>query len=207
MEKQINDSRGTAMVEREPHDVKRTSIQQSTWANRTIFAIVMCSLLASAVVVYRSNCSTSTHHGVSISIPLLALSSSPQIKYLSKYAQSKVLPADSSVLKVKAIHAGSYHACAEAIDGKGYCWGYGKNGELGNGYVLLVGQLQYHSSHSDRKTHDSSVPVELIFPKGVTLSNFASGCSHTCAEGSDGHGYCWGYGEDGQLGNGYVFQL
>src|SRR5690606_39778659 len=41
-----------------------------------------------------------------------------------------------------------------------------------------------------------------ISPEGVTLSGVSVGGYHTCANGSDGSVYCWGYNMFGQIGNG-----
>lgn len=39
-------------------------------------------------------------------------------------------------------------------------------------------------------------------PANVTFSGVSAGGSHTCAHGSDGELYCWGYNAAGQLGTG-----
>ncbi len=39
-------------------------------------------------------------------------------------------------------------------------------------------------------------------PAGVVLSGVSARGYHTCAEGSDGKLYCWGYNSSGQLGDG-----
>jgi len=36
----------------------------------------------------------------------------------------------------------------------------------------------------------------------VVLSGVSAGNLHTCAHGSDGKVYCWGYNGSGQLGDG-----
>ncbi|MGI6443569.1 MAG: fibronectin type III domain-containing protein [Candidatus Dojkabacteria bacterium] len=91
-------------------------------------------------------------------------------------------------LKLRDISSGSYHTCGIGSDGHGYCWGYNYDGQLGDG-----------------STTQSTVPVQVssgAIPSGVTLTSISAGGSHTCGIGSDGHGYCWGYNGDGQLGNG-----
>jgi alpha-tubulin suppressor-like RCC1 family protein len=64
------------------------------------------------------------------------------------------------------------------------CWGYNKNGELGNG-----------------KTADSSLPVEV---SGLSNGVAAIGTKedHTYAVTADGSVACWGYNQFGQLGDG-----
>lgn len=71
-----------------------------------------------------------------------------------------------------------------------YCWGYNAYGMLGNGTGT-----------------NSSTPVALsrgAIPASVTITAIAAGGEggHKCALGSDGKAYCWGYNNNGQLGNG-----
>ena len=87
-----------------------------------------------------------------------------------------------------SISAGVSHTCAIGSDGEGYCWGLGTYGRLGNG-----------------GTSQSPTPVLVsrgARDPGVTFSSISAGGGHTCAIGSDGNGYCWGYNYQGQLGNG-----
>jgi len=88
----------------------------------------------------------------------------------------------------KSISSGSHHSCGLDSSGNGYCWGYNKHGELGNG-----------------STTDSNTPVLVsqgVRPAEVTFSSISAGSSYTCALGTDGNAYCWGYNVYGQLGNG-----
>src|SRR5690606_455674 len=71
--------------------------------------------------------------------------------------------------------------CAEGDDGRLYCWGRNNQGQLGTGDMT-----------------DRSVPTPVSAPEGVRLTNAAVGTQHTCAEGSDGHVYCWGIGGNGR---------
>ena len=79
-------------------------------------------------------------------------------------------------------------SCAIASDSQAYCWGYGVDGELGNGSIT-----------------SSSVPV-AVTNTGVlsskTISLMSSLGGFTCAIASNSQAYCWGYGVDGELGNG-----
>src|SRR5690606_14942183 len=87
---------------------------------------------------------------------------------------------------VTAISAGGGHTCAVA-DGQVYCWGYGWDGQLGNG-----------------DTNNSSVPV-AVSTSGVlastTVTAISAGAGHAAVP-ADGQAYCWGGGGGGQLGNG-----
>jgi alpha-tubulin suppressor-like RCC1 family protein len=90
-----------------------------------------------------------------------------------------------------SIDAGSYHTCALGSDGSAYCWGNDGNGKLGNGSTQTLNQ---------------DVPSQVV-AVGVSFSSITAGEYHTCAVGSDGSAYCWGYDGNGQLGNGSTLTL
>lgn len=96
-----------------------------------------------------------------------------------------VLP--GGVTGFTSISAGTYVSCALGDDEKAYCWGYGGNGQMGNGST----------------TADNNVPVEVNAPAtGVTYKKIVVGGGSVCGIGSNGRAYCWGQNTDGQLGNG-----
>ncbi|HTY95903.1 MAG TPA: hypothetical protein VMB91_02600 [Solirubrobacteraceae bacterium] len=64
------------------------------------------------------------------------------------------------------------------------CWGYGKEGELGNG--------------SDTEIQDTPVEVEGL----SNATHVTQGVKHACALLSHGEVDCWGENDKGQLGNG-----
>jgi alpha-tubulin suppressor-like RCC1 family protein len=79
--------------------------------------------------------------------------------------------------------ADTYGYCALLSTKHIDCWGYGLNGELGNGTLTI-----------------SHVPVPV---KNITnAATLISGHAGYCAVLSTGHMSCWGYGDDGELGNG-----
>ena len=85
------------------------------------------------------------------------------------------------------ISTGYGHACTLASDYKVYCWGKNNYGQLGN-----------------NSTTSSSTPVAVApgaIPAGVNLTQISADYNHTCALGSNGKAYCWGFGNHGQLGN------
>jgi alpha-tubulin suppressor-like RCC1 family protein len=86
-----------------------------------------------------------------------------------------------------SIAGGYIHTCALTSDGRAYCWGSDQYGQLGNGTA---------------QTTDQPSPFEVEMPAGVSFSSIAAGYGHTCALGSDGRAYCWGWDLYGQLGNG-----
>jgi alpha-tubulin suppressor-like RCC1 family protein len=88
-----------------------------------------------------------------------------------------------AVTTVLAVAGGMYHSLALTDDGL-YAWGGNGNGQLGDG-----------------TTTDSSVPVKVIFPAGVTVQAVATGSYHSMAITDDGL-YTWGDNGGAQLGDG-----
>ncbi len=85
-----------------------------------------------------------------------------------------------------AIIAGSYHTCAILDDGSVRCWGSNSDGQLGDG-----------------TTTDRNTPTTLSgWPSGRTAVAISAGYYHTCAILDDGSVRCWGWNDDGQLGDG-----
>jgi alpha-tubulin suppressor-like RCC1 family protein len=83
-----------------------------------------------------------------------------------------------------SVAAGGRSTCATTTDGALYCWGSDSFGQLGNGGA----------------NSDTNVP-SLV--SGVTdVAQVALGGYHTCAVQTAGALYCWGKGDDGQLGLG-----
>jgi alpha-tubulin suppressor-like RCC1 family protein len=84
------------------------------------------------------------------------------------------------------------HTCALTPDGTAYCWGSGGDGQLGNGINRFTPGIV---------TADSPTPVAVI--GGIKFASIsAGGSSHTCGLTSNGSAYCWGFGDQGQLGSG-----
>ena len=128
---------------------------------------------------------------IGITVPLLAFSAS------STATSSPVL---GSVVSVVGDDGATYCALlgSSGVD----CWGYGADGELGNGA----------SYSSNPNASDTPVPVVSLGGTG-TLSGVASLVggdndpgvstkSSFCALLTSGGVDCWGYGPDGELGNG-----
>ena len=94
-----------------------------------------------------------------------------------------VLPEGRHVLE---IHAARTHACGLLDDGSVWCWGYGSNGELGDG-----------------TTNTYSAPTNaVVLPAGRTAVSIGLGGFHACAILDDASMVCWGLDNNGQLGNG-----
>jgi alpha-tubulin suppressor-like RCC1 family protein len=86
--------------------------------------------------------------------------------------------------KAATITAGSAHSLAVTSAGQALAWGYGEDGELGNG-----------------STGNSDLPVKVQMPAGTKVQSVAGGASFTIARTSTGL-YGWGANNSGQLGDG-----
>jgi alpha-tubulin suppressor-like RCC1 family protein len=76
------------------------------------------------------------------------------------------------------------------FDDRGYCWGYGGDGQIGDGKTFqrrtpraVVGGLRFRQ----------------VVPGGTHSGAFAS---HSCGVTTDDRAYCWGSNDRGQLGDG-----
>ena len=100
--------------------------------------------------------------------------------------QFRSQPVEVSGLNGEAIAftAGGYHACALLKTGKVKCWGYNRNGEVGDG-----------------TTYNRLIPVDVqgLSPDATMIS---AGTYHTCAVTTQSGAKCWGDNYHGQLGDG-----
>jgi hypothetical protein len=88
---------------------------------------------------------------------------------------------------VASVSAGSGFTCAVTEPGGAMCWGNNVDGGLGDGSFI------------DRRT-----PVGVVgLAQGVR--SIAAGVLHTCALLDTDGVRCWGYNEEGQLGDGTTF--
>jgi alpha-tubulin suppressor-like RCC1 family protein len=83
-----------------------------------------------------------------------------------------------------SVGAGYAHSCALALNGSIQCWGFGNSGAVGDGLA------EYNS-----------LPAQVI---GLTEPQvqLAVGLSHTCSASKLGTVRCWGYNQQGQIGDG-----
>jgi alpha-tubulin suppressor-like RCC1 family protein len=79
--------------------------------------------------------------------------------------------------------AGPFHNCAVTSDRRAYCWGNGRNGQLGNGAM--------HLSWWPRAVKG-----------GLTFDRVTAGGAHSCGKTPAGRAYCWGLNLEGALGDG-----
>ncbi|PKN47277.1 MAG: hypothetical protein CVU59_03405 [Deltaproteobacteria bacterium HGW-Deltaproteobacteria-17] len=83
---------------------------------------------------------------------------------------------------LRSLSVGSGFACALDIDGAAWCWGMGKNGQLGTGF---------------EKESMRALPVAGEH----RFVGICAGYVHACGLDADGAAWCWGENWDGQLGN------
>jgi alpha-tubulin suppressor-like RCC1 family protein len=84
-------------------------------------------------------------------------------------------------LRFKRLAVGNTHACAVAMNGTAYCWGFSVTGAFGDG------------STGTHLTPTVAAP-------GMTFQSIVAGGDYTCALTPDGAAFCWGNGLGGQLG-------
>jgi alpha-tubulin suppressor-like RCC1 family protein len=95
---------------------------------------------------------------------------------------SQTLPAEIAA-GFSSLATGGYHSCGLQIDGTAFCWGDNDAGQLGNGTIDPNG---------------TSLPVRVA--TSVKFKSLTAGYGHTCGLDSQGVAYCWGGGNQGQLG-------
>ena len=90
-------------------------------------------------------------------------------------------------VKAGMITSGGYHTCAIMADGTMKCWGYDREGQVGNG----------GSGRGSRHT----TPRTVILPTTISALSVFGGEMHTCGVFNDGSMRCWGRNNDGQIGD------
>lgn len=91
----------------------------------------------------------------------------------------------AGITNIVQVRVGGNHNCVLTLDADAFCWGDNFNGQLGN------------------PTIDAQVRHEPIQVAGITrFANLAAGGAHTCGLLQDGDVLCWGWNQNGQIGNG-----
>lgn len=88
-----------------------------------------------------------------------------------------------------AVSLGTEHGCGLSADGRAYCWGSNRLGQIGDGG---------HTPERRIATRPVSVATTERF---VALS---AGANHTCGVTRSGAVYCWGLNLTGELGQAFV---
>jgi len=83
------------------------------------------------------------------------------------------------------VACGSASTCAVSTTGAVYCWGRNDTYQLGLGDTTV-----------------RLLPALRSEPAGVTMSRVALGGGHGCAASTTGRLWCWGFNNDGQVGDG-----
>ncbi|CAN5675952.1 hypothetical protein BH23GEM9_BH23GEM9_19050 [soil metagenome] len=87
------------------------------------------------------------------------------------------------------ISAGYYAGCLTDVQGLGWCWGRGEDGQLGTGSTWDSWTPQY-------------VSIGIVGGSELSLTSVGTGLRHACGLSLTGVAYCWGSGRKGQLGAG-----
>lgn len=85
--------------------------------------------------------------------------------------------------RFRQLDAGYVHTCAVTPGNRAFCWGYGREGAIGDG-----------------TTSHRFTPRAVA--GGLYFSRVTAGAAYTCGETTVNRAYCWGEGLAGQLGDG-----
>jgi alpha-tubulin suppressor-like RCC1 family protein len=85
----------------------------------------------------------------------------------------------------RQLDAGGLHTCAVTTGNRAYCWGYGADGEIGDGKPYRGGR--YYPR-----------PVR----GGLYFHRVTAGEEHSCGETTTNRAYCWGRNAEGRLADG-----
>jgi alpha-tubulin suppressor-like RCC1 family protein len=91
-----------------------------------------------------------------------------------------------SNVRLTIIAPGTHHACGLGADGVAWCWGDNTYGQLGSASAGAI----------------ATVPVRVDGDR--RYRSISVGIYHTCALATDGSGWCWGRGDEGELGDGTI---
>ena len=94
---------------------------------------------------------------------------------------------DNETSSVDQLTGGGWHTCMLREDGSVMCWGNNYYGQIGVGYRNASGGVN---------------PIDVTLYGGRTATQLSAGGFHNCAILDDGSVACWGYNQDGTLGDG-----
>jgi len=159
-----------------------------TWLLTSLCALVAVAVAGSPVAVsWAMWVGTSSNTGDSWSIGSFCTAPAALPATGDAHGGTRValtLPA-TAPLAFSAVDGGNSHSLALASEGTVWAWGYNLYGQLGDG-----------------TTTESHVPVQVKGLEGKTIAAIAAGGNRSTVLASDGTVWDWGYGKQGQLGNG-----
>ncbi len=85
-----------------------------------------------------------------------------------------------------SVTGGGVHNCGLVGAGEAWCWGLAADGQLGNG----------------QSGSQTAITQPAAVLGGHLFKQLSAGTFHTCGVTPSGEAYCWGRGENGELGNG-----
>ena len=91
-----------------------------------------------------------------------------------------------SNVRLTNISPAIHHACGLDAGGIAWCWGDNRYGQLGAGSTAEF----------------SATPLRVGAASNLRFRSVSTGSLHTCGLATDGTGWCWGWGDDAELGNG-----
>ena len=118
-----------------------------------------------------------------------------QVGDSSVVSRTTPTPVKGTLSWVQVAGGGTFTCGISAADSTAYCWGWGRDGELGSRPVV-------NCITSGGLEPCSRVPVAV--GGGRRFLAISAGARHTCALAVDSTAYCWGDNSAGQLGNGTV---
>jgi len=98
----------------------------------------------------------------------------------------------TTALAFAGMTTGNEFSCGVATDGRGFCWGWDADGQVGNGTTIpgtTTGQL---------------TPAAVA--GGLRFRQLSAGFSSACGVTTDYRAYCWGRNDRGGLGDGTTTQ-
>lgn len=129
-----------------------------------------------------------------LSMPMQDLIYVVNYTYTGKISDEWILPSYQlsfliSSGKLKKMLGGAHHGAALGPQGEVFTWGYGLDGQLGNG------------NFANHLLPENITPY-FNLEEGETIVDLSSGDSHMIALTSNARVFTWGYNRYGQIGNG-----
>jgi alpha-tubulin suppressor-like RCC1 family protein len=125
--------------------------------------------------------------------PMFAVSHRKASRLPGPGAGPVVVATATAALAFRQVSLGRVHSCGVTTDNRAYCWGLNSLGVLGTGTT----------TGSEVCTFEwgcSTCPVAVL--GGLAFRQVSAGGEHTCAVTTDDRVYCWGWNDQGQLGDG-----